>query len=417
MVMKYGALLRENFKISLNAIRSNPLRTILTILIIAFGIMALVGILTAIESIKGSINNSFSMMGANTFTITSRGMRVHMPGKRYRTKNHSEISFQQAQDFKENFEFPATVSVWTYATGGATVKYQFNKTNPNITVYGVDEDYLSTAGEEIEKGRLFSNTEIEAGRAVALIGQDLVKKLFGKNVDPIDKYISVGGAKYKVIGTLKSKGSAFGGGTDRSVYIPVSNVTVYFARPNMNYSIYVKPNDPKLLDHATTEAEGIFRIVRRLSATDESDFNIERSDSLAEMLIDNLKYVTIAATIIGIITLLGAAVGLMNIMLVAVAERTREIGTRKAIGAKASLIKQQFLFEAIVICQFGGALGVILGVLMGNIVSLITSSPFYVPWLWMFVGLFVCFVVGLASGYIPAVKASRLDPIEALRYE
>ncbi|MDX9852755.1 MAG: ABC transporter permease, partial [Tenuifilaceae bacterium] len=194
--MKYGALLRENFKISLNAIRSNPLRTILTILIIAFGIMALVGILTAIESIKGSINNSFSMMGANTFTITSRGMRVHMPGKRYRTKNHSEISFQQAQDFKENFEFPATVSVWTYATDGATVKYQSNKTNPNITVYGVDEDYLSTAGEEIEKGRLFSNTEIEAGRAVALIGQDLVKKLFGKNVDPIDKYISVGGGKY-----------------------------------------------------------------------------------------------------------------------------------------------------------------------------------------------------------------------------
>lgn len=415
--MKFGALLKENFKISLNAIRSNTLRSILTIFIIALGIMALVGILTAIDSISGSISSEFSSMGANTFTIASRGMRVHVAGKRYRTLNHPFVSMTQAEEFKERFQFPALVSISVYASGASTIKQKSNKTNPNISVYGVDENYLTTAGLEINSGRNFSTNELEAGRAVVIIGYEVAKKIFDKNEDPIDKFVSVGGGKYRVIGVLKSKGSGFGGGADRSVLLPYGTVATYFSRPNMDYSISIKPNDPKLLDYAVSEAEGTFRVVRNLKATDESDFNIEKSDSLAQILLENLKYVTYAATIIGIITLLGAAVGLMNIMLVAVAERTREIGTRKAIGAKSSTIKQQFLFEAILICQLGGVLGVILGILIGNIMSMITGSPFIVPWVWIITGLVLCFGVGLASGYIPAVKASRLDPIEALRYE
>ncbi len=414
--MKIGALLKENFQISLNSIRTNLLRTSLTTLIIAFGIMSLVGILTAIDSIENSITSEFSSMGANTFSIQNRAS-FSEGGQRERKKNFSNITYRNAVEFKENFKFPSTVSISLYASGAATVKSGSKKTNPNINVVGIDENYLVSYAKELELGRNFTDQESENGRYLAIIGKEVADKLFAKQEDPIGKTIVVGAGRYKVAGVLKSKGTGFGGDDDRIVYLTVNNVRTNFSAPWQSFTINVKPREITALDVAASEAEGVFRIVRGLSAADKSDFTIEKSDSLAKMLIENISYVSIAAILIGIITLLGAAIGLMNIMLVSVSERTREIGTRKAIGARSSTIKQQFLFETIFIGQMGGVLGIILGVIVGNIMSLITDSPFLVPWGWMFGGVAVCFVVGIISGYFPAVKASRLDPIEALRYE
>ncbi len=415
--MRATTLLFENIRVALNSVRSNLLRTILTVLIIAVGITALVGILTAIDSIKNSITKEFAVMGANTFSITSRGMRVQVGNNRYRTRNYSYISYYEAKEFKELFDFPAKTAISVFSTGTGTLKYGSQKTNPNITVRGIDENYLSTSGYEIRKGRSFSPNEIETGRNVVLLGNDLAKQLFRGGEEAIDKVISVGGGKYKVIGVLASKGSGFGMNSDMVCFIPYLNSRTYFSRPNLNFDIQIKVDRPELIEAATGQAEATFRIVRDLEPLDESDFNIQKSDNLAKILLENIKNITLVATIIGLITLFGAAIGLMNIMLVSVTERTREIGIRKAIGAKSSSVKQQFLVEAIVVGQIGGIVGIVMGIFAGNLVSMLIGSSFIVPWPWIILGVVLCFVVGIASGYYPAKKASMLDPIESLRYE
>ncbi len=407
----------ENIRISLNSIRTHLLRTILTILIIAFGIMALVGILTATDSIKYYLTKNFSMMGSNTFTVRNRTMQVHIGDQSNKQRLYEPIRIKQALQFKESFSFPGYTSIFVYATGTATLKFGSNKTNPNIRVLGADENYLYTSGDEIEKGRSFTPEEVNYGSSVCIIGAELVDDLFKNKEDPVGQIISIGPGKYRIIGVLKSKGSSAGFSGDRSCYTTLNNVRVNFARPKMSFNLNVMVKNQELMDAAVGEATGLFRTIRQDPAGSDNTFEITKSDNIAKMLIENIKYVTFAATIIGLITLAGAAIGLMNIMLVSVTERTREIGIRKAIGATKRVIRNQFLIESIVIGQLGGLIGIVLGILIGNVISLLIGSAFIVPWLWIVTGVVLCFGVALISGIIPAQKAANLDPIESLRYE
>lgn len=408
----------ENIRIALSAIKGNLLRTILTALIIAIGIWALVGILTAIDAIKSSINSNFTTMGANTFTIRNREMGIRIGRQGKRPKRFEKISYEEAMRFKDEFNFPGSlVSISTLASFSAKLSYESRKTNPNIQVFGSDENYLASSGYELAKGRNFSVQEINSGAGLVILGSEVATTLFKNGINPINKMIRIGSGKYKVIGVLKSKGSSMGFGGDKICIIPIQNARSYFVSPDGSFTINVINSNPQLMEIALGEATGLFRTIRKVEIGEDDNFEITKSDSLANLLIENLQKVTMGATIIGFITLLGAAIGLMNIMLVSVTERTREIGVRKALGATPKIIKRQFLIESIVICVMGGVLGILLGVITGNLVALSMDIGFYVPWKWIQGGLVLCVGVGLLSGIIPATRAAKLDPIESLRFE
>lgn len=405
-------LLKENLKISLESIRSHTVRTFLTIAIIAFGIMALVGIFTAINSLKYFLQENFSILGANTFSIERQSNSLGRSAKVYKA-----ISLLEATEFKKRFDFQAYTSVYTFGTSTATLKSETEKTNPNIQVVGIDENYVFNSGFEIEQGRNITAIEAQQGAHVTLLGSEIVKLLFKNNEDPIGQVITVATGRYRVVGVMKEKGSSMGYSGDRFCLIPFNNVRSYFSMPNMQYYVTVRVDDPQLIDSAINEATGLFRTIRGDRIGKENSFSIQKSDSIAQMMIELMSKITLGAVFIGLITLFGAAIGLMNIMLVSVTERTQEIGIRKAMGATKTVIKNQFLAEAVIIAIIGGLLGIVLGILAGNAMTFIIGSPFTVPWGWIIIAIILCFGVALASGIIPAKKAAELDPIESLRYE
>jgi putative ABC transport system permease protein len=421
----------DTFSLSFRTVRGNGLRTGITVAIIALGIMALIGIMTAIEAMDNSIYENFTLLGANTFVIHYRardffgngGEGVKKTSRKgaslvKKSQEGQVITYRQAEAFKDRFHFPAAVSVSQTGDQNATVFYGSRKTNPTVRVLGGDENYLLSSGYTVAVGRNFSGLDLETGRNVAILGMDVAAKLLGEGwKEAENSIIRVGGERYRVIGVLQAKGASSFLSLDNIVVTTLNNVRRVYAGSSNSLNLSVTVKDITQMEGAIGEATGIFRQVRNLPVTESNNFYIDRSDSLAEQLKGVLSVVAAAAMIIGIITLVGAAIGLMNIMLVAVSERTREIGLVKSLGARKSTIRAQFLMESILISLLGAAFGIILGVGVGNLFAAYLSTGFVVPWGWACGGILICTVTGLIAGLYPAIKAAKLDPIVALRYE
>ncbi|HJW29694.1 MAG TPA: ABC transporter permease [Saprospiraceae bacterium] len=411
---------REHLSQAIRNVRANMLRAVLTLLIIAFGIMALVGILTSIDALLFTMNDNFSRMGANSFDIRAgNSSNVHSNRRGREEKQADPIVFRQAIEFKDRYNYPSSlVSVSGLGKWNAIIKYGKEKTNPSVLIFGIDDNYLTVHGYDLQLGRNFTPVEQEAATQVAIIGMDIVNSLFNRKPEAaLNKDIIVDNQRFVVVGVLTSKGASMNQSADRRILIPLFSERRLYGYPDKNYTISVSTHSPTDLEEATSMAIGIMRNVRQLKASEDNDFETFQSDSLLNMLKENTATIRIATVGIGLITLIGAAIGLMNIMLVSVTERTREIGISKAIGATRANILSQFLTEAVLICQMGGIVGIVLGIAIGNGVAMILGGKFIMPWAWIILGLVMCMAVGLVSGLYPALKAARLDPIESLRYE
>ncbi|MEI6189465.1 MAG: ABC transporter permease [Chitinophagia bacterium] len=425
--------LQDSFILAWRTVKSNKLRTSITVAIIAFGIMALIGIITAISAMNQSLKENFSFMGANAFSIRYKEMNARIMGggggsqedfvkakksqKEKKSNLDKPIRLEESTYFKEHYSFNrAQVSVYRRGNGNNELHYKNKKTNPQVTMWGADENYIGVNGYELNVGRNLNNVDLESGRNVCLIGSNVAAKLFPANPEKsVDKVILVGGKPYRVVGLLKSKGSSAMMRQDDIVVTSVKNLRQY--QINNSYQIGVMVNNVAELDPAIGESMEQMRKARRLIPSESENFVIDKSDKFADMFIGFLAGISGAAGAIGMITLIGAAIGLMNIMLVAVNERTREVGLIKALGGKKKDVRRQFLFESILISVLGAVFGIILGVLVGNIFSLVLHTGFVIPWMWVIIGIAICSFVGLVAGIYPAMKAAALNPIDALRYE
>lgn len=410
-------LLKENIRIAMGSIRTQLLRTILTVLIIAIGITALVCILTVVAALEHTLSGDFASMGSNTFNIEQYDISERMQGDNRKKKANPIISWPEAVAFKQKYKYPLTHTSLSFtATTKAEAKFESRKTDPQITIMGVDEYFLLNSGSETTQGRNFTPFDIQNNSYVCVVGSDFEKDLL-RDVNPIDKIISIRGAKFKVIGVLKEKGSTFGNSQDLRVLIPIQIARSIFTAPNINYTVSTMIEKKELLDQAIDNATSTMRRVRKLSPVQDNNFGVSRSDDLINKILSITQYLGFSAWIIGIITIFGSSIALMNIMLVSVTERTREIGVRKALGAKKRTIATQFFIETLVIGQLGGLLGIILGIAAGAGIAVLLKFSFVTPWMAIISAFLTTFVVAIVSGLYPAVKASRLDPIEALRYE
>ena len=403
----------EQVQVAVRSITGQALRTTLTVGIIGIGIMALIAMVTATESLKENVKQEFSSLGTNTFSISPKRSGGFQNGRREAPSD--PISYVQTKLLSETLEgTEIIVSSSINVSMTSIVSRGTERTNPNVQVIGVDQHYLNVSGIPLDKGRGFSKTETNEGTPLIIIGSKIVSDLFEEWEEAVGTDILLGGIRYHVIGIIESRGSSFGMSQDNQCLIPIPAARRQFSDKYRSYTIVCSvPNAEQIGEHIDV-ATGAFRMVRKDIPGGENSFDISQSNALVDSLLEATSGITVAAVVIGIITLFGAGIGLMNIMLVSVSERTREIGTRKAMGASSRAIRTQFLVEVIIIGQLGGAVGIGLGLALGNIIASYFETPFVVPWGWILVGVTLCMITSVISGYYPARKASQLDPIVAL---
>jgi putative ABC transport system permease protein len=406
---------QEIIRIAFSAIRANKLRSVLTLLGIVVGVFSIIGVMTAVRVLQSSIEGGLSMLGAHTFQIQKfPAIRTGGRAEWMRMRNRKHITYAQALEVQDRMTNALYVGIEGWE-GGKVVQAYGNKTNPNVSVAGETPPGLLTNNWVIKEGRAINESDLHSAARVAILGDGVVSKLF-PNGGAVGAEVRIQANRYTVIGVFEPKGSVFGGDQGNFVVIPLSTFLADYGKER-SLHIMVKAKSPEAYDDSIEEARFILRAARKVEPWEEDDFAIFSNDSLIEQFNELTFYVKLGIGFISFISLLAAGVGIMNIMLVSVTERTREIGIRKAIGARRSNILGQFIMEAIVLCQIGGLIGIVFGIVGGNLTALIFEFPPIVPIDWALIGFALCTFIGVVFGVYPAWKAANLDPIEALRYE
>ena len=407
-------ILSEILRLALDSLKANKLRSSLTMLGIAVGVFSVIGVMTVISGLKGSIESGLNVLGANSFQF-SKYPAINFSDPRQRFANRRDISYEQAARFKELMGDQAQIGLML-RRGGRVATYLDRRTNPNVMLGGADENLITARNYEIVAGRNLGPDDIEFSRPVALLGDELNQKLF-PNENPIGRMVRVDGQNYTVVGLLGKKGSSFGQSQDNFAIVPITRFLEAYGRRGRSIGVNVQAKSQEELKAVEEIAVGTMRLVRGLDPEDPNDFEVFSNDSLIEAFNNIANTVAVGAFVISAIALLASGVGVMNIMLVSVTERTKEIGIRKSIGAKKRNILMQFLIEAVVLSLMGGLAGIAVGVIGGNVVASMLNATAVFPWGWTLAGMLVCSGIGITFGFYPAWKAAGLDPIEALRYE
>lgn len=406
----------ESMIMALNSLRANKTRSFLTLFGIAIGLFSIIIVMTAISAIQGTIEGAFNDIGTNSIIVQKYPAIMtggHNAWRKYH--NRKDLTIEQGERLREMTTLPVSIGIYL-GDGGKIVKYGGEATNPNVYVEGTNLDGFNSANYVIDDGRGFTNQDMEYSRNVCIIGNDILKKLF-KYVDPIGQEITIDNMQLKVVGRFKEKGQVFGQSQDNFVIVPLSVYKKYYGDDHRSADYKIQAPSQKLWDATADQVIGALRTIRKVSPGEENDFEIVSNDQLIAQFNDITKYFKVGAFVIAFIALIAAGIGIMNIMLVSVTERTREIGIRKAIGARKTTIRLQFLVEAIVLSLVGGLIGILIGVLGGNVIAVMLKASVVLPVFWIGIGMGVTTAVGLVFGVYPAIKASNLDPIEALRYE
>jgi putative ABC transport system permease protein len=406
--------LSETLRLALSSLSANKLRSALTMLGIAVGVFSVIGVMTVITGLRGSIETGLNVLGANSFQF-SKYPAINFSDPRQKFANRRDITYAQASRLKELMRENGDVSL-SMRRGGRRATYLDRSTNPNIALIGTDENFLTSRNYDIALGRNLGADDVELGRAVVVLGSDIVGKLF-LNESPLGRVVRVDGQNYTVIGVTASKGSTFGQSQDNNVVTTITKYLATYGTAGRSIGVNVQAPNQAQLAAVQDTAIGTMRLVRGLDPEDPNDFEVFSNDTLIETFNNITGIVAVGAFVISAIALLASGVGIMNIMLVSVTERTKEIGVRKSIGARKKNILSQFLIEAVVLSLVGGLAGVITGVVGGNIGAKMLNASMVFPWGWAVAGLSVCSIIGVTFGFYPAWKAASLDPIEALRYE